>query len=101
MPSNEFELSPAQLQHYATRGYVLLEQWLSASLVHTLQSEVEAGLSAQFPSVDPHSQWMWSRASAIPETVVPTLVRAQELAEFLTPARQLLGEDALGLGVGP
>ena len=93
-----FELSHAQLEHYETRGYVLLEQWLSPRLVGALQAEVEAGLCGQFPSTDPHSQWMWSRASAVPESVAPTLARAQELPEFLAPARQLLGDGALGLG---
>ena len=84
----EFELSAEQLQHYDTyvrralharyscmshtlllnardcvclyQGYVLLKQWLSPSLVSTLQSELEAGLRAQFPDADVHSQWMWS-----------------------------------------
>lgn len=94
-----FELSPAQLAHYGSQGYVLLDQWLSPSLVSTLQAEVEAGLSEQFTGTDPHSQWMWSRASAVPASITPTLAKAQELPEFLTPARQLLGEDLVGLGV--
>ena len=36
-----FELSPAQLAHYGSQGYVLLDQWLSPSLVSTLQAEVD------------------------------------------------------------
>ena len=78
---------------------MLLKQWLSPSLVSTLQSELEAGLRAQYPDVDVNSQWMWSRASAVPARLTPTLAKAQELPEFLTPATQLLGEDLIGLGV--
>ena len=78
---------------------MLLRQWLDPSLVSTLQSELEAGLRAQYPDTDVNSQWMWSRASAVPASLTPTLAKAQELPVFLTPATQLLGKDLLGIGV--
>ena len=82
-----------------SQGYLLLKQWLPPTLVGVLQSEFEVGLRAQYPETDVHSQWMWSRASAIPARLTPTLAKVQELPEFLTPATQLLGEGLLGVGV--
>ena len=93
------ELTPEQLETYRTVGYVLLKQWIPQPLLRALQSETEAGLLAQFPDTPITSQWMWSRASATPSRVTPTLCAAQELPEFLTPARQLQGDDVVGLGV--
>lgn len=86
------------LFQWLSQGYVLLKQWLSPSLTGVLQSELEVGLRAQYPETDVHSQWMWSRASALPASLTPTLAKIQELPEFLVPATQVLGEGLLGIG---
>jgi hypothetical protein len=64
-----------------------------------LPLSAEQALAAQFRGTPLGSQWMWTRASAVPEAVAPTLHSLQEHPLLHGVAAQLRGDDLIGQGV--
>ena len=89
----------AQLEEFAAFGFVHLRAHLPPDLTKAIQDETDAALAAQFRDAPIGSQWMWTRASAVPQDLAPNLGALQEHPLLHGPAAQLRGDDVIGMGV--
>ena len=88
-------LSPAQVKHFETFGYLVLRGWLPPEVMRMVVAEAQQALVRSYGDqpVDEGRE----QATLTMGDDTPLLAAALEQLPFLTPARQLYGDDALGI----
>lgn len=88
-------LSPGQVKHFETFGYLVLRQWLPPEVMRMVRAEAHSALVRSYGDqpVDEGRE----QATLTMGNDTPLLSAALEQPPFLFPARQLHGADVLGI----
>lgn len=89
------QLSPGQVKHFQTFGYLVLRRWLPPEAMRVVAAEAQRALVRSYGEtpVDEGRE----QATLTMGNDTPMLSSALEQPPFLLPARQLYGADVLGI----